>query len=268
MIWMLLFLALSQRPEGFEETWNNLETYLERSNMERDIHSVVQFFVGRPYLVGSLEGEGPETLRYHLDGFDCFTLTESAIAFSLLKEPDQEAYEDLLLKTRYRDGKLQGYQSRLHYATEWGDRAVELGILEDVTSGFKGAQPWSKTIDFMTKHRSAYAKLADEQVFNDIEKFEKRLSQRKRNYVGLDELEANKNNFLQGDIIMILTKKNGLDVGHFCYVTEPISDKSTSIGMVHASSTQKKIVRVEDMFQYIRNYPKVLGVMVFRLKKA
>ncbi|MDD2257528.1 MAG: DUF1460 domain-containing protein, partial [Bacteroidales bacterium] len=37
-------------------------------------------FIGQAYVGGSLEGDGPEQLRYRFDGFDCVTLVETAWA--------------------------------------------------------------------------------------------------------------------------------------------------------------------------------------------
>lgn len=268
---LLFFLMVMNPSEAeFKMNWENLQAFLKTEKMEMSVDAVVRFYMGRPYLVASLEGEGPETLTCHLDGFDCFTLTEAAVALCLLKEPSLNAYEELILKTRYRNGVLDGYESRIHYATEWSDQAVTLGYLADVTQHLKGAQKWEKVLNFMTQHRGLYPKLQNDEVFIKIQEIERRLSDRVRTYLPVARLEENHAFFKPGDILMILTQKEGLDVGHFCYVIQNGQPELTNskIQMVHASSTQNEIVQEGDMFEYIRRYPKVLGIMVFRLKKG
>jgi len=268
MFLLLLSLLLTPPESSFDMHWAEWTKFREQEGQGNSIDSAVKFFVGKPYLVGSLEGDGPEELRYHIDGFDCFTLTEAAIAMCLVKDKDQNAYEEMLKLTRYREGVLDGYESRLHYATEWSDQAVESGILTDVTTHFQGILDWAKEINFMTQHSKFYPKLQDDEIFRRVRKYEETLSKRKRHYLPLEKLELNSSRFRAGDIIMILTKKEGLDVAHFCYVTKcpNTADSEKNIQMVHASSTRKAVVEVENMFEYLRHYPKILGIMVFRIK--
>lgn len=269
MIFLLLTLLFNPSETDFQKTWNEMQTYLKDNHEVRSIDTVVSFFLGRPYLVGSLETEGPETLRYHLDGFDCFTLTESALAFCLLKNPTQQEYEDWIRRTRYRKGIINGYESRIHYATEWVDQAVNLGLLEDATPLFPDSTVWEKKINFMTTHRKSYPKLADEKVFHAIEEIEVALSPRKRTYLPMKKVPFDTDFFKKGDIVLILTAKKGLDAGHFCYVTFRPSgvDPNQHIPVVHASSTRKEVVLVPDILKFLQRYPHGLGIMVFRLKK-
>src|SRR5688572_23463024 len=85
------------------------------------IASFGRTFVGAPYIPGSLEVEGPERLVVNLRSFDCVTFVESmlALARTVRSGGHYPEFTRELLRIRYRDGKLAGYPSRLHYFSEW-----------------------------------------------------------------------------------------------------------------------------------------------------
>src|SRR5688572_16537358 len=93
-------------------------------------------FVGAPYVPGTLEAPGAERLVVNLREFDCVTLVESALALARVVRARKETYGDFkdeLLRIRYRDGRLEGYESRVHYFSEWIANNGADGIVRDIT---------------------------------------------------------------------------------------------------------------------------------------
>ncbi|KAA6311079.1 hypothetical protein EZS27_037728, partial [termite gut metagenome] len=81
-------------------------------------------FVGIPYAAHTLEGGEEETLVINLHQVDCTTFVEYVLAMSLYPPPQGEAmreevFSENLRQIRYRDGKINGYTSRLHYFSDW-----------------------------------------------------------------------------------------------------------------------------------------------------
>ena len=81
-----------------------------------------KLFLGTPYVTGTLETKRAEYLVVNLRESDCVTFVENVIALLFLvksQEKSFEAFRRLLQKIRYRQGRLQGYSSRLHYFSDW-----------------------------------------------------------------------------------------------------------------------------------------------------
>ena len=90
--------------------------------------------LGAPYLAHPLVGSAtePEVFTVTLQGFDCVTLVETALA--LAWADDSEAFLTLLRQVRYRHGEI-AWQQRLHYATDWLHHHVQHGRLSEVACG-------------------------------------------------------------------------------------------------------------------------------------
>jgi hypothetical protein len=62
----------------------------------------------------------------NLQGLDCFTFDENVLALYLTKKKNSNSYTDfqnILTELRYRNSKIDGYASRLHYFVEWSRQA-------------------------------------------------------------------------------------------------------------------------------------------------
>src|SRR6476469_6963699 len=79
-----------------------------------------KLFLGTPYVAGTLDQDSVhENLVMNLRGLDCVTFYENMLALArVVKEypsPKVEDYRKELTLLRYRNGKNEGYHSRLHY---------------------------------------------------------------------------------------------------------------------------------------------------------
>jgi hypothetical protein len=180
-------------------------------------------FVGTPYEPGTLELPGDERLVVNLRTFDCVTFVEQVLVLAHLVrdsglEPEGSAFRDryreLLTALRYRDARLDGYASRLHYFTEWLDHAVATGIGTDVTPGLDGIVD-PRPIHFMSSNPQAYRQLAENPALVDtIRAIEARLSARERRFIPEDRIAAVEDGIQNGDIIAAVSTVEGLDIAH------------------------------------------------------
>ena len=110
---------------------------------ELEFIDVASTFLGRPYVASTLEGNNPERLVINTEEVDCTTFVEYTTAALLSNQmPDSinDGFRDMLRNIRYRDGKIDGYASRLHYFSEWIDNNQKRGYITEITDSFNNEQ--------------------------------------------------------------------------------------------------------------------------------
>jgi hypothetical protein len=174
-------------------------------------------FVGEPYTPQTLELPGPERVVINLREFDCVTYVESVLALARLireRRSSFAAYAEELRRIRYRDGRLAGYPSRLHYFSEWIADNEQLGLMRDITRELGGRQV-TEPVNFMSRNAEAYPKLVEEPAFvEDIRRAEERLSGLTRYAIPERAIAGIADRIQNGDIIATTSTVRGLDIAH------------------------------------------------------
>lgn len=227
-------------------------------------------FLDTPYVAHTLEvTDGEEELIINCDEMDCTTFVEYTLAMALSPTEDGQVAEgdfaDKLQLIRYRDGKINGYTSRLHYITEWVNNGIRNGILEDITPTYS---PYTQkvSLSYMSSHPELYKQLSKSpQDLAKMKEIEKSLNGQEFHYIPKDKLPFNGLPWIKnGDIIAITTNTPGLDVAHMgiaFYVDGKLS-------LLHASSNEKKVVVSNvALGQMLQNNKNWTGVRVLRMKK-
>ncbi|WP_418698508.1 N-acetylmuramoyl-L-alanine amidase-like domain-containing protein [Bacteroides sp.] len=223
-----------------------------------------------PYVAHTLEADGPEELVINCDEVDCTTLIEYVLAESLtpkLEDGDisESVFADKLQGIRYRDGKIDGYTSRLHYIADWINNGVRNGFLEDIT-GNMSADTEKLSLNYMSSHPEQYKQLANsKENVAKMKEIEQSLSGRTVHYLPKAKLtDAGLPWIKDGDIIAITTNTPGLDVAHMG-IAFYADDKLT---LLHASSKEKKVVVSKvTLSQMLKDNNKWTGIRVLRMKK-
>lgn len=221
-------------------------------------------FLGTEYVAGTLDNNiDSEELVINLQGFDCVTFVENCLAFArCLKKKNNkfENFQDELKSIRYRDGVISGYPSRLHYFCDWIYDNEQKGIVQSVSKDL--GDIYSKTINFMSKHRSSYKQLKDNDNFASIKEIESNINSRKYYHIPKKKISSIYSDLRNGDIIATTTNIEGLDVTHTGYVYK-VSD--SEVYFLHASSKSKKVIISDELLtEYVTSDSKKIGIMVTR----
>lgn len=188
------------------------------------IAEIGRTFVGTAYVPQTLEVEGPEGLVINFRGLDCVTFVENAFALArfvkaggaagLDDRPSAEAaYARLLMELRYRNGRIDGYASRLHYFSDWIADNARRGLVSDI-GGVLGGEPDDEPVVFMSTHPEAYRQLADAANLARVREAEAVLTAAGRTYVPEDRIANVASEIRDGDIIAATSTVPGLDVAH------------------------------------------------------
>jgi hypothetical protein len=221
-------------------------------------------FIGTDYAANTLEINSNEDLVVNLTGLDCVTFVENCLTFArCLKKGNTtfEGYKAELEIIRYRDGKIDGYGSRLHYFSDWIYNNQEKGIVKDITQEIGGVE-YNKKINFMSTHTSSYKQLSDKSQVENIKTAEEAINSRNYYYIPQKSISKAYDLMQNGDIIATTTKIDGLDVTHTGYVYKG-DDGGTYF--LHASSKMKQvIISDKELAGYIAEDSKKTGIMVAR----
>jgi hypothetical protein len=220
-------------------------------------------FLGAPYAAGTLEKEGPEALVINLRQFDCLTFVENIIALTQLflsEHVSFDRYREILASIRYRQGRLDAYASRLHYFTDWLFDNERKGIVKNISRTL-GGQPFSKKVNFMTEHPDHYPALKDRDVYRQIRAIERRIQQRLCYYMPRVSLKKIENRIVDGDLIAVTTRTEGLDVTHVGIAVHV----RQRIHFLHASSLAGSvIISTETLDRYLARSKDHSGIMLAR----
>ena len=211
----------------------------------------------------------PERFSISLNTFQCVSLVETTMALARCiwkKKRDEGCFVDEVQQSRYRDGEVDGYASRLHYFFDWLTNNSERGRLIPLTKALGGKKFWPrrkrKLFSIMTNRPKRYPALLNPAVFEDIQSVEDSLNQIQPFVLNGKQLRKLNNKLKDGDVIAVVTSVKGILVSHTGFILKTPDGKAR---FLHASSYHKRVVLSEgDIASYINSDPKRLGVLVYR----
>lgn len=228
----------------------------------------------QPYEAGTQEGR-EERLRIYLTKTDCLLFAETCLGLvrTVQRCGPLATFEDLaatLRRTRYRDGVVDGYASRLHYTTEWIRQGERNGFFRDITAELGGVQD-TRPIRFMSENPDSYAPLKGESSYaqenlRQIRAMEARVNGLPRWYIPREKLAEVEERIQSGDILCLATSIDGLDYSHvvIAYREKP----GAPLGFIHASTSAKKvIVEPRSLQAYLQANKRATGISVLRVSE-
>ncbi len=267
--WFVAFSAFSQNVDYetqdkvvFEKYATFIQPFQSKSK-ELILQKTAEFFLEKPYVAGTLDKNDTEKLVINLREFDCVTFVETVIALANTTASGNLSFDNFasqLQQIRYRNGVIYGYDSRLHYTSDWAYNNVEKNILSAMSQQLGGVLE-TKTIDFMTSHRSAYNALkTDDEMLEKIKNTENEINKRKGfYYLPKDKITAKSAEIPHMAMIAFTTSIKGLDTTHTGFAYK----KNGKLTFIHASSAKNKVVIDEKtLSDYCQAQKSCTGIMV------
>ncbi|MDO5522426.1 MAG: DUF1460 domain-containing protein [Bacteroidia bacterium] len=246
----------------FEEYVRQIQP-LSTKSKELVLQKTAEFFLDTPYTAGTLDNNACEMLVINLREFDCVTFIETVMALANTAVSEDFSFDNFasqLQKIRYRNGALNGYESRLHYTSDWVYNNEEKKILSPITKRLGGVLE-AKTIDFMSSHRAAYNALkTDDEMLKEIKIIENEINNRKGfYYLPKSEIESQAAQIPHMAMIAFTTSIKGLDTTHTGFAYK----KNGKLTFIHASSAKNKVIIDEKtLSDYGNSQKSCTGIMV------
>ena len=225
-------------------------------------------FLGTPYVGGTLDNSDKEKLIVNTRQLDCTTYVEIVTALTLCAQHKEKTFGQFcerLRHVRYIDGKVE-YTKRQHYFTVWIDDNVKEYIVKDVHPNPPFSALQTVQVNWMSTHASNYKMLKNHPSWmKGIKKMEQSVSGKQYRYIPKKNI-ANTKLFRQtihdGDIIVIITNKRGLDTTHIGLA----SWHSDGLHLLNASSIHHQVVdEPMTLYEYMQKHPVQIGIRVCRV---
>ena len=225
-------------------------------------------FINTPYVAHTLEINDQEQLVINLKEVDCTTFVEYVLAMALSSssdccQPNNVTFARNLQNIRYRDGKINGYPSRLHYVADWVNNGVKYGFLEDIAAT-NSLDTVTLSLSFMSSHPESYPALtAHPEWVGEMRMIESAISKRELySFLPKEDIVEASQQIKDGDILAFVTNIKGLDVTHVGIAYWETPQKLT---FIHASSQARKvIVNPEPLADYAARQKNCCGIWVLR----
>ena len=226
-------------------------------------------FLGLPYVGGTLDVDKEEGLIINTRQLDCTTFVENVLALTVCTKRGLTSFGDfcnVLVNIRYIGGEV-AYTKRQHYFTTWIDDNIRDGFIQNIQ--WPDAPLTAKRtpkVNYMTTHVEAYKMLnAHREWLPAIKDMENSVNKMQFTYIPKAQL-ANSDKYKKyisdGDIIGIVTNKQGLDISHVGFAVW----HNDGLHLFHASSLRKKVVDDSiTMFQYLQRQKSSVGIRVVKV---
>ena len=220
--------------------------------INKKVVAIGRYFLETPYVGGTLDINPQEKLVVNLREFDCVTFVDNVIALARLDKYEEQSipqFQRNLQEIRYRNGKIVDYTSCLNF-------------LEDITKE-KGGIPFPNKVSFISQNWKKYpALIQDSTLVTKIIDIEKTINGRAYYYIPKEKVLPFAGQIKTGDIILITTKKKGLDTAHVGIAIE----NEGQIYLLHASFSDKKVsITTETLPDYLQRITSHSGIMIGRL---
>ncbi len=223
-----------------------------------------ELFLGTLYAAGTLESsDGVERCRVDFTGVDCFTFVEATLCLArALKRgnPTYEGFMEEVIRTRYRDGRLGDYPSRLHYTADWLYDNERRGILRNITCDL-GGKPRQISVSYMSQHPHQYPALRRRpELLEQIVLIEHQINAHQHWYIPRESVSTVLPYLQAGDILAFTTSRPGLDYAHLG-LSYPVGGVPH---LLHASQTAGKVIVDKPLLDYLARVPTHTGIAVAR----
>lgn len=196
---------------------------VESDNVSDRRMSAVNMLIGRGE-DKSEERDSTGTVKINIDTFTPISYINTVEALTRAASQSQPSWIDFVREYENlscRRGEESGFPSVMRYGCDWISDNLYRGNIKELTENYPGAVSKIKSVDYMSRHPEKFAALSNPDVFDKIELLDMGFKQHripylKRQYITRKDIVED---MKDGDILMMLTNADGLDIYAVYYVT-------------------------------------------------
>lgn len=270
----LIFCCCINSSFGQTDTQKNKIEFLLQKGQEElasdaELAERIDFFsrqlIGTRYQAGVLDKNKTERLVIDIEGLDCVTFIENVIAMSTSLDEDNpniDVFSERLKEIRYANGSISGYESRLHYFSDWMLTKQNQGMFTILFQDLEIGEPLQR-ISFMSQNWQKYPRLKENHdLVEEIVMREDIINESELAYIPQEYISEIEDELLTGDIVAFVTSVKGLDVSH----TGIIQKSGAKTHFYHASTTGSVKLEEKSLEDYVKGVKSMKGILVGRFE--
>ena len=249
----------------FERIINKSEKFgWQKLSINELIINISKEFIGTHYVGGTLDGNEIEKCVINFQGLDCVTFFENSLVMARIIKKRKLTFNDLideLTFTRYRNGELGDYSSRLHYTSDWIFDNIKKNVVIDKTE-LIGGEEFHPNVFFMSKNPDKYNQLKNKPyLVKKIKSIEDNINTKFLYYIPTNQISEQEKLIESGDILALATNIPGLDYSHTGLAYR---DENDNLRFFHASSVKKEVLIDINLSEYMNKKKKDIGITVLK----
>lgn len=227
------------------------------------IIQVAKNFIGVPYVAKTLEINENEQCVVNLNGLDCVTFFENSLCIARILKKQLYTFNDLLNEvtfTRYRNGILIDYISRLHYTSDWINNNIQKKVIKMIGEEYNFPS-FKPNVYYMSNNPDKYKQLENNPKFiEEIKEIENEINKLNLYYIPKDKISEYTKYINNGDILALRTNIEGLDYSH----TGLAFKQKDKVRLFHASTKTGNVLIDVDINEYLKIKKRDIGITVIR----
>lgn len=253
-----------------------VEQFLAEAFEKKPENAVVFFakkFINVPYVAKTLDKNvSKEHLVVNLHEMDCTTFVETTVALVRTYYNNKQSFGDYLEQLtalRYEKGDVC-YEHRNHYFTGWiASNTLQGAVSERNLEGLTMAKRQRINVEYMSQHPNAYPQIKAnaKYMLPKIKEMEQRISGDTCLYLPktcLNNSKELRGVVADGDIIVITTKKQGLDCSHIGFAIW----HADGLHLLNASQIHGRVIdEPMTLYRYMQQHPSQTGIRIIEVKR-
>lgn len=205
-----------------------------------------KLLIDTPYVETTM-ADSLGTAQVNMHGFDPMDFVVSVASLATTATGTSQRWRDYgenLVKLGYRKGVDKGFPSKLVYGADWINDNIYRGNVKELTERESNPLFKTKSLDYVTRHRSDYKALADSATYEDMKMTEMGFRLYKIPHLRKEDLNNKEllSEMRDGDIIMLLSKEPDIDI----YEAGIIEMKDGVPYLIYASKADGKVVEMSE----------------------
>lgn len=214
----------------------------------------------------SFKKDTTATLQLNTHTFTPLTFVNTCIALkntAAQNQPTWMEFERAFTQMTCRRGENNGFGSIMWHISDWAGDNSYRGNIKELTDNFDGARSKTKSLDYLTRHRSEFAPLAIDSIYDRVRMTEMGFRTHRIPFLPKSHITRKDvvDDIKPGDVIVLIANPDGED----CYMAGVVTDSPEGYCLTGFDPSAGQVTTTPPLAKYFKLMTKYFcGWRLFR----